>query len=140
MAKVFRPHGSLDVYIEDNILYVKAKYTPNSEMVGHFQEKSKEHIDALSKAPWGSIAYLEGDSIFPLDAKEMIEVNISDMTSMGLIAIAVIIRNSESPNVVKHFWQSIYEKQKVPHQFFDDETDAKSWLLNLIALKKNQTN
>ncbi|MBU2917073.1 hypothetical protein KO505_03735 [Psychrosphaera sp. F3M07] len=60
-------------------------------MVAHFQEESKEHIDALSKTPWGSIAILEDDSIFPLDAKEMIEANVSNMTSMGLAAIAVII-------------------------------------------------
>ena len=58
---------------------------------------------------------------------------------MGLAAIAVIIRNSESPNVVNQYWQSIYEKQKIPYQFFYDETAAKSWLLNLIALKENQT-
>ena len=139
MGKVFEPHGSLNVYIEGNILYIKARYAPNSEMVAHFQEESKEHIDALSKTPWGSIAILEDDSIFPLDAKEMIEANVSNMTSMGLAAIAVIIRNSESPNVVNQYWQSIYEKQKIHYQFFYDETAAKSWLLNLIALKENQT-
>ena len=58
MGKVFEPHGSLNVYIEGNILYIKARYAPNSEMVAHFQEESKEHIDALSKTPWGSIAIL----------------------------------------------------------------------------------
>ncbi len=134
MLNKFITHGYLNVFVEDRILFVTAKYSPNSEMVREFEIKTEEHIEALREAPWGSIAYLEDDSIFPLDAIAMIEANLARMISLGLVGIAVIIRNAESPSVIRDFWQSIYEKQEVPYHFFDNEEDAKAWLLRKISL------
>lgn len=135
MVKKFIAHGDLNVYVEDKILLIRANYSPNDEMVDEFRVKLEEYIDILKEDSWGSLAYFEGESVFPLDSIEKIEANLNYMMSLGLIGIAVVVSNTAAPSFIKQFWQSIYERQKVPHQFFDNADDAKTWLLNLIASK-----
>ncbi|MDB2330468.1 hypothetical protein N9V74_02035 [Alteromonas sp.] len=103
MAQKFIPHGSLDVFIEDRILSVKPNYAPNGEMVGEFQLQATEYINMLKGKPWASISYLQGDSIFPIDAIGKIEDNLKYMKHCGLVSVAVIIYNAESPIVVEQF-------------------------------------
>ncbi len=133
MNSQFSAHGKLEISVEGRILIVKGIDSPNSEMVDEFALTVEAYIQSLKGAPWGCLTHLHGDAIFPPSALPMIEANLKRMASLGLVGIATIIEHSESPSVVKQFWQSMYEKSAIAYQFFDQSEGARSWLLNKIT-------
>ena len=133
MKKIFTAHGQLDIILEGRILIVKGTDSPNSEMVDEFNLRVEKYYQLLKGAPWGSLSYMHGDIIFPPDAVPVIEANFRRMASLGLVAIAVIIKDTQYPSLVETFWQSRFEKSDTPYQFFDNTTDAKSWLFDQIT-------
>lgn len=102
-------------------------------MVLKYQRTVIGYREKIMHAPWASLVLLHGTPLVPPEAKIILSETIEKAKSMHLQATAVVLVDVEFADVVKGFWNEIYQDIGVNYQFFETELLARAWLTDILA-------
>lgn len=132
MFRGFEAHGSVEVSVQGQVLYVEAIGPWNLESLKQSAIKSKPLIEKLSKAPWGVMVFLHGEAIYVPAAAQKLATIIQHEKSIGRKATALMVNDCASPNFAKLHMSDIYSAAGENFEFFDDETLALAWIYSQL--------
>lgn len=124
----FPAHGSLNIFIDQGLLVIKASGPANTEMVLRYQREIDSFRQKLCTRPWASLTILSGEPLLPPEAASMMVEAIKTAQNMNLIATAVVMLDVQYKTLSQQFWRGIYERTTLPFQFFDSQDEARIWL------------
>lgn len=127
----FLSHGTFTVEISEQLLIVDAKGPFNEEIVHEYKQAVSKAIDQFNEQPWQQIIIMRAESIFIPDAYEEMRKLAKYRKSRGLTASAVIWKESTAKEIVSMQLGNIYKEADVACAFFENKTQALSWLNNI---------
>lgn len=81
--------------------------------------------------PWAQISCMYGESLMPPAAFEMFVQQSAIRKSAGLEALAIVMKDCETPHTTRAQLAEGYSRTRINHQFFDSVKDAIVWTQNL---------
>lgn len=129
----FSVHGSLDLRIQDRILYIEGRGPWNLEAVKEAHKQSRPLIDSLKGSPWASLIILHGDPIYVPDAASYLVKTIRSERKKGSVASAILVGESNSPEFAKRHLSELHDKAGDRFRFFSDQNEAAWWLVQQIT-------
>ena len=129
----FPVHGTVKLDIVDSILLVEGAGPWNKESVIQGDKTVEPLIRKLSGKPWGVLVTLYGEPIYVPEAADILTRTIKSQKKYGRVASAVIIKESKSPQFAKSHLHQIYQNAGEAVRFFDDQEQAKWWLIQQIS-------
>ncbi len=129
----FTVHGSVQLRIEDRILFVEGAGPWNLEAVKEAGRDFSGLIEQLSGQPWGALVVMHGDPIYVPDAAEFLIKSIQRERKQGRVATAIIVEDSNSPEFAKRHLADLYTKAGCDFRFFTKQDEASWWLIQKIT-------
>ena len=129
----FTLHGSIDLHIQDRILFIEGCGPWNLEAVKEAYDRFKPFTETLYGSPWGSLVVLHGDPIYVPDAANYIIKKIKKEIRNGSVASAILVGDSNSPEFAKRHLSDIHTKAGDTYRFFSNKEDAEWWLVQKIT-------
>ncbi|WP_339726077.1 hypothetical protein [uncultured Paraglaciecola sp.] len=129
----FTVHGKLELDILDRILVIEGCGPWNLEAVKEAYSRFKPLVESLYGGPWGSLVELRGDPIYVPDAANFIVKTIKHERTMGNVASAILVSESNSPEFAKRHLSELHSKAGDTFRFFSDREEATWWLLQKIT-------
>lgn len=129
----FTVHGSLELKIQDRILYIEGCGPWNLESIKEAYQRFGPLVDSLFGSPWGAMVLLHGDPIYVPDAANYIIKTIANQRSKGLVASAILVGESNSPEFAKRHLSELHTKAGDTFRFFPNQDQAAWWLLQKIT-------
>lgn len=129
----FTVHGSVELHIQDRILYIEGAGPWNIEAIKETQANFTHLIEQLRGAPWAALVVLKGDPIYVPDAADYLVEVLREETKMGRVASAILIGDSTAPEFAKRHISDIYQRAEAEHRFFSDQTEATWWLVQKVT-------
>lgn len=127
----FAPHGEYRVRVEKNMLLVEAKGPFNSEVVANYTADMALAVKQVT-APWCQLVILHQEGLFTLDAEKQMYSTISTRKDLGMSASAIVIIGASARFAIEMQISRIYNDLQVKHQYFDNEEEARVWLLTVV--------
>jgi hypothetical protein len=134
----FPIHGTINLDIEERILFVEGSGPWNMESIIESGERVLPLLEKLAGSPWGALVILHGEPIYVPDAAEYLSMSIKKQKKQGRVATAVIVDESDSPEFAKRHISEIYDNAGEIFRFFADREEAKWWLIQRITLSLNE--
>ncbi|GGD48968.1 hypothetical protein [Lacimicrobium alkaliphilum] len=132
MTDYHRIHGSIRIELEGRILILHAEGPGNAELVQQYQQDVKHYRDQLRGKPWGNLVVFYNEPLLTPEGKELMYESIRRSRESGMVAVAMVLSQANSPSIVRQFWEGIYTKVGMPHVFFDSQDEARNWLETLL--------
>ena len=129
----FTVHGSIDLHIQDRILYIEGFGPWNLEAVKDAYTRFRPLVETLYGSPWGSLVAFHGDPIYVPDAASYVIKTIKNERRMDCVASAILVGESNSPEFAKRHLSEIHTKAGDTFRFFSDQKEAAWWLLQKIT-------
>ncbi|GAB5380512.1 MAG: hypothetical protein Alis3KO_26520 [Aliiglaciecola sp.] len=129
----FPTHGELNLSVDGQLLIIDGAGPANLEMVLKYQRSVIGYREQIMHAPWASLVLLHGMPLVPPEAKIILSETIKKAKTMHLQATAVVLVEVEFADVVKGFWNEIYQDAGVRYRFFDTEQQARHWLADILS-------
>ncbi|WP_340679634.1 hypothetical protein [Paraglaciecola sp.] len=129
----FPIHGTVNLNIAERILLVEGIGPWNKESVIQGDKTVQPLIQKLSGNVWGVLVTLYGEPIYVPEAATILSNSIKDQKKFGRIATAVIVVESKSPEFAKSHLSQIYQNAGEPVRFFNEQQQAKWWLIQQIS-------
>jgi hypothetical protein len=130
---IFTVHGSLELHIQDRILFIEGCGPWNLESVKEANKRFSSVVESLYGSPWGSLVVLHGDPIYVPDAANQIIKTIKNERKMGCVANAIIVSESNSPEFAKRHLSELHTKAGDTFRFFSNREEAAWWLVQKIT-------
>jgi hypothetical protein len=135
----FPAHGALKVSINGRLLVISGEGPANIELTQQYREIVGPYREKLIGQPWASLVILKGLPLFPPEAKTyMIETTKQVVAETDIVATGVVFKDIQYENVIKPFWEEIYESAELPYFFSNDEKTTTDWLLQQIDIANKQ--
>lgn len=131
----FPAHGKVDISVDGQILIINGSGPANLEMIEQYQKGVVGFREKIMHAPWASLVLLSGTPLVTAEAKGILTETIKQAKLMHLAATAVVFVDIEFSDMIRHFWQEIYQDTDVKYHFFDTETEARQWLESILKLE-----
>jgi len=125
-------HGSMSFSVEDNILVINGRGPWNLNAIEQGVVDTNEQIKTLYHKPWGVLMIALGDSILVPEAAIRLTKIIESDRRKGRLATALVIRECGIPKFVEQHLGQIYLSAGDEFKYFDEITDAKQWLQQLL--------
>ncbi|WP_240612738.1 hypothetical protein [Alteromonas flava] len=129
-------HGDVALTVEDGLLVIRGLGPANIEAVFTYQRTAQKYREQLNHQPWASLVLLRGEPLLPPAAKSLLIDTIQYACTQQLVATAIVLQDVAYENVVRLFWESIYNQTELPYQFFHQEAEARDWLYEQIEQAK----
>jgi hypothetical protein len=129
----FTVHGSIDLHVQDRILFIEGCGPWNLEAVKEAYGRFKPLVETLYGSPWGSLALLSGDPIYVPDAANFLIKTIKTERRKGCVASAILVGESNSPEFAKRHLSELHTKAGNTYHFFSDKKEAVWWLVQKIT-------
>lgn len=129
----FTVHGSLDLRVQDRILYIEGCGPWNLESLEEAYKRFGPLVESLSGSPWGALAELHGDPIYVPDAANYMIKTVQGQRKSGLVASAILVGESNSPEFAKRHLGELHTKAGDTFRFFPNRDQAAWWLLQKIT-------
>ena len=129
----FTVHGSLDLHIQDRILFIEGCGPWNLESVKDAYNRFGPLVESLYGSPWGSLVILHGDPIYVPDAADYIIKTIANERKKGNVASAILVGESNSPEFAKRHLSELHTKAGDTFRFFSNREEAAWWLVQKIT-------
>jgi hypothetical protein len=129
----FTVHGSLDLHIQDRILFIKGCGPWNLESIQEACNRFGPLVETLYGSPWVSLVELHGDPIYVPDAANYIIKTIKTQRKNDFVASAILVGESNSPEFAKRHLSELHTKAGDTFRFFSDKEEAAWWLLQQIT-------
>jgi hypothetical protein len=132
---VFSVHGKVNAFFDENssILHIHITTPVNEEFFVECEAVLEPIRKSIKTPQWASLVNVKGDALAPPEAIPMMKKSIQQAVSDGIIATAVIFEESDAQLIFKEFWHGLYIDSGLEHDFFENEEQAKQWLLTLLA-------
>ncbi|MGY8899786.1 MAG: hypothetical protein ACKVI8_17305 [Paraglaciecola sp.] len=128
----FPTHGSVELDVEENILLVQGCGPWNLESVVEAETNMAPLLEILSTSPWGALVVLHGDPIYVPDAAAVLSKAICQQKSLGRVATALVVEESNTPEFSKRHLGEIFDNAGENYRFFPNKEQAKWWLIQQI--------
>jgi len=128
----FAPHGEYKISVENNLLLVEAKGPFNSEIVANYTADMALAVKQVD-APWGQLIVLHQEGLFTPSAEKQMYGTISARKDLGMCASGIVIIGASAKFAIEMQISRIYNDLQVKHQYFDNEKEARDWLLEVSA-------
>ncbi|MCV2883356.1 hypothetical protein OE749_01425 [Aestuariibacter sp. AA17] len=125
----FPAHGHVDFTVSPPLLIIDVTGPINQEGALIYIENVAHYRAQLSSGPWASLVYAKHFELMSADTREIMIGAIHKAKQVGLVATAVIFNDERVSHAAKAFWATIYNKTDLRHAFFENETEAKTWLI-----------
>lgn len=129
----FTVHGSLELQIQERILFIEGCGPWNLESIKEAYHRFGPLVESLYGSPWASLAELQGDPIYVPDAANYLIKTIKSQHKSGLVASAILVGKSNSPEFAKRHLSELHTKAGDTFRFFSDKEEAAWWLLQKIT-------
>jgi hypothetical protein len=129
----FTVHGSMDLHIQDRILFIEGHGPWNLEAVKEAYNSFRPLVETLHGSPWGSLITLHGDPIYVPDAANYLVKIIRSERKKGSVASAILVGESNSPEFAKRHLSELHTKAGDIYRFFSNKEEAAWWLLQKIT-------
>lgn len=129
----FTVHGSVQLRIEDRILFVEGYGPWNLEAVIEAEKNFSTLTKQLFGLPWGALVVLHGDPIYVPDAADYLIQSIQQERKKGRVATAILVEDSNSPEFAKRHLTDLYKKGGCEFRFFSTQHEASWWLVQKIT-------
>ena len=111
------------------LVYIELTGPFNDEFMNHYNLQIAPLREQMKYQHWVSLVSFTNEGLLPLSMRDGVLQSMEAAKTMGLIASAVVFDQQTPSTVAQQFWEQIYEKASLPHRFFKNIADAKSWLL-----------
>jgi hypothetical protein len=129
----FPAHGTFKVSTRGRLLVINGEGPANVEMAQQYRDAVAPYRERLAGEPWASLVILDGLPLFPPEARiHMIDTVKQVVLTTEIVATGVVFREVQYENVIKPFWEEIYQKANLPYFFSHDEQVVEDWLLEQI--------
>lgn len=129
----FTVHGSLELQIQDRILYIEGCGPWNLESIKEAYNRFAPLVETLYGSPWGSLVVLHGDPIYVPDAANYIIKTIKNQRKKNFVASAILVGESNSPEFAKRHLSELHTKAGDTFRFFSNRDEANWWLVQKIT-------
>ncbi|MBU3002059.1 hypothetical protein [Paraglaciecola arctica] len=133
-------HGEYVVDRSRQTIMFSARGPWNDETMKRGAKEMGDYIAQLNLSkPWGTLSCLYGESLMPPSTYQSFLKHTLIRKSMGLKALAVVIRDSEIANTIKSQLVPAYEEADLKFAFLSDVNSACTWLSEVnVELDKQQ--
>ena len=129
----FTVHGSIDVHIQDGILFIEGSGPWNLEAVKEATSRFQPLVETLYGSPWGALVISRGDPIYVPDAANYLIKIIKNERLKGSVASAILVGESNSPEFAKRHLSEIHTNAGDTYRFFSNKEEAAWWLVQKIT-------
>lgn len=130
MEELFKPHGSSVIYTEGNILVIDAEGPWNDEFFLKFHAELIEIAKELDINNYATLIMPRGEA---LGVQDGLERHVAFVRKSGSKALAICLKHSSIPDISRFMCTKMYDQVGIEYQFFDEEDDAKVWLLTFTS-------
>jgi hypothetical protein len=130
----FETHGEVNAFYdaERSILFIEIHGPVNAQFFERYEKTVNPLRESINCKTWMSIVSIYGeDAILPLEAIPKAVDSLKVAKQKGLRATAVIYDSKVNNLVFRSFWDKLYLKCGVEHEFFEHKNEAIDWLGNL---------
>jgi hypothetical protein len=128
----FAPHGEYRISVESNTLLVEAKGLFNSEIVASYTTDMALAVKQVV-APWSQLIVLHQEGLFTPSAEKQMYSTIRARKDLGMCASGIVIIGAIARFAIEMQISRIYNDLQVKHQYFDNEKEARDWLLEVVS-------
>jgi len=128
----FAPHGEYRISVEKNMLLVEAKGPFNSEIVASYTTDMALAVKQVV-APWSQLIVLHQEGLFTPSAEKQMYSTIRARKDLGMCASGIVIIGAIARFAIEMQISRIYNDLQVKHQYFDNEKEARDWLLEVVS-------
>jgi hypothetical protein len=142
-AGTFRPHGHVDVWLEDDIVYYEATGPFNVELINALAATQKNFFETLTPPHvWASIGVLLGSVMMGLDALARYKAVLEAPKPAAYIPRAtafVIGPDVEGGFIIAPHFRRIFTELDRPMQIFQTSNEAVGWVHDVMKAQPQQT-
>ncbi len=125
----YQSHGSVDITVEDKIIYIETTGPWNLEYFSGFHEELLLASAHLKSEKFAVLLTVKGEAICSLDA---IEAHIEFLKKSTVSGIAINYEQCITAKISTQIFTDMYERAGIQFSFFEDNVLAKAWLQSLI--------
>ena len=142
-AGPFRPHGHIDVWLEDEIVYYEAAGPFNVELINALAATQRNFFETITLPHvWASIGVLMGSVMMGLDALARYEEVLAAPKPAAYIPRAtafVIGPDVEGGFIIAPHFRRIFAELHRPMQIFQTSFEAVEWVHDVMKAQPQQT-
>ena len=127
-----RDHGTLHFELVDNILFIEGCGPWNEEALHLFSRNMDLSRKKEIVGEWAVLINVIGDPIYTPSAARALIKYLKDEKQHGRVATAIILTDSNSPEVGKWHISAVYNEAGENFKFFDSKEDATHWLMSVL--------
>ena len=128
----FAPHGEYRISVENNMLLVEARGPFNNEIVANYSADMALAVKQVA-APWSQLVILHQEGLFTPSAEKQMYSTVSARKDLGMCASGIVIIGASARFAIEIQISRIYNDLQVKHQYFDNEKEARDWLLEAVS-------
>ena len=134
MDSSYPSHGVLNFTIESgNILVIEGHGPWNKEVFYSINTEQTSLIHSLYDKHWGVMAIFKGDALHTPEASSLLSEIVKQDKLRGRKATALILEESNFPDIGKQHLSEIYQKATENYKFFNEKDEALIWLTKQIT-------
>jgi hypothetical protein len=141
-AGPFRPHGHIDVWLEDDMVYYEATGPFNVELINALAATQKNFFETLTPPQaWASIGVLLGSVMMGLDALARYKEVLAAPKPAAYIPRAtafVIGPDVEGGFIIAPHFRRIFCELQRPMQIFPTASEAVEWVHDVMKAQPQQ--
>ena len=122
---MFSPHGTLDIIVDDNIIFIEAQGPWNIEYLALLHEEFTKAVCRVDIANYAILITPKGEAI---SAEARGESHISFIKKGNAKAVALNLAYCTTALLTERIFTKLYRAADIKHAFFDSHHDARLWL------------
>ncbi|MDP7593260.1 MAG: hypothetical protein QF552_11335 [Litorilituus sp.] len=126
---MFSTHGKFTISIDGNIVIIEAEGPWNNEFFINMHRSLATQVSKIDASNFALLVILTGEGVATFDS---LKIHSKYVKAGSAKAIAINVGRCDTPFITKVIFEKVYKKNNLPHQFFNDNADAKEWLLTFI--------
>lgn len=123
-----RIKGSYKIEVSGNILVFEGTGPWSEEIVARYRIEMAEAVEQFQGEEWGFVGYLQGTALLTPDGESSLLEGVKWRLEHGMRACAIVFSETDCTALVRDQFLRIYNKAKVPCDFFETERGAFDWL------------
>ena len=124
---IFSPHGTLDIVVEDNLVFIEAEGPWNIE---YLEQLHEQLIKAVLKVDQNNYAVLITPKGEAISVEIGFEYHLNFIRQGNTKAVALNLAHCTTSLLTESIFTKLYRMAGVKHAFFDNSFDARQWLEN----------
>jgi hypothetical protein len=121
------PHGTLDIVVEDNLVFIEAEGPWNIEYLEQLHEQLIKAVLKVDRNNYAVLITPKGEAI---SVEAGFEYHLNFIRHGNAKAVALNLAQCTTALLTESIFTKLYRMAGVKHAFFDNSFDARQWLEN----------